>query len=165
MKRKLNLEVSLLEIILSIIIFAICCVVVVNCFIIARYTQIKANDKTIGIMKVQTILEYIKSSINIDEMNQYLTSEFDEINNNIYVNYYDKNWNNCGNSEKEYIVKVKLERNQIRSGEIISISVSSEKVKPYPFTDNKGENYPIILLSTNKWFSNLDFGGNDGERF
>lgn len=160
MKRKLKLEISLLEIILSIIIFAICCVVVVNCFIIARYTQIKANDKTVGIMKVQTILEYIKSSINIDEMNQHLISEFNEINNNTYANYYDENWNICGNDEKEYIIKAKLSKKQIKSGEIISISVSAEKVKPYPFIDkNKHENPPIILLSTNKYFSNLDLGG------
>ena len=42
----LNSKVSLLEIILSVIIFAAAGIIMLNCFGIARFTQIRANDKT-----------------------------------------------------------------------------------------------------------------------
>ncbi|MDD2494826.1 MAG: hypothetical protein PHE29_06490 [Tissierellia bacterium] len=157
MKNKLNLEVSLLEIILSILIFVICSVIVINCFIIARYTQIKANDKTIGIMKVQTTLEYIRSSRNIDEVNEYMIKEFQEVyyDNNIYINYYDKNWNICDKSEKEYIIKIKLENISIKSGKLINIQASAQKIKPYPLVDKNRDNSQITLISTNKFFPNF----------
>ena len=158
MKNKLNLEVSLLEIILSILIFTICSVIILNCFIIARYTQIKANDKTVGIMKVQTALEYIKSSKSMDEVYGYLLKEFqEEHSNNIYINYYDKNWMLCDKNNGEYIIRVKLENIMLKSGEMINIQASAEKLNPYPFIDKNNENTPITIINTNKLFSNMGF--------
>ncbi len=73
MKNKLsiNLEVSLVEIILSVLIFAAAGVIMLNCFAVARFTQIKANDKVTAGNIVQSDLEFIKSADDINEVNEF----------------------------------------------------------------------------------------------
>lgn len=168
MKNKLsiNLEVSLVEIILSVLIFAICGVVMLNCFFIARFTQVKANDKTIAIMKAQSAFEYIKSTKNSSEMNELLKSTYannyydDKNNSNVFVDYYDANWKSCNDIEKEYFIKIQVSDESINSGEMNSVNITIEKSKPYPFIDKvKDKAEPIISIETKKFFPNFELGG------
>lgn len=164
-KLSINLEVSLIEIILSVLIFAVCGVIMLNCFAIARFTQVKANDITKAGMKVQTAFEYIKSTKNSKEMNELLKSTYaynyyDDTNkNNVYVDYYDVNWNRCSNEEKEYSMILQVSKQLIGSGEMEDITITVEKSKPYPFA-NKSSNKiePISSIVTKKFFPNHTVG-------
>lgn len=168
MKNKLsiNLEVSLVEIILSVLIFAICGVVMLNCFFIARFTQIRANDKTIAVMKAQSALEYIKSSKSIDEMeemlkNTYKNNYYDEKKGkkNIYVENYNDDWNKCEEADREYFMEIDISNNVLKSGSIENISVNVKRVKPYPFIDSDKDEV-VISINSKKYFPYFMTGGN-----
>lgn len=158
----INLEVSLIEIILSVLIFAICGVIMLNCFAAARFTQVKANDITKAGIKVQTAIELVKSSKNQNEMEVLLSSIFsenyyDNISGNIiYVNYYDRNWNKSSKGENEYLVKALISEHSVTSGEMYDIYVTVDKMKPYPFIGKKDETESIYSVKTKKFFSSLN---------
>lgn len=135
-----------------------------NCFFIARFTQVKANDKTIAIMKAQSALEYIKSTKNSIEMNELIKSIFadnyydDKNNNYVFVDYYDDKWNKCSDNEKKYLIKLQVTNELINSGEMKNITVTIEKSKPYPFIDKiRDKVEPIISIKTKKFFPNFVF--------
>jgi len=160
-KISINLEVSLVEIILSVLIFAVCGVIMLNCFAIGRFTQVKANDKTQAGIKAQTIFEYIKSAENSAEMNQLLKDTFadscNDNNNFVYTDYYDVNWNRCNENEKEYFIIVLVSNELIQSGEMEDITITVEKLKPYPFVD-KDVKKIIFSITTKKFFPNFKIG-------
>ena len=163
-KLSINLEVSLVEIILSVMIFAICGVVMLNCFFIARFTQIKANDKTMAVMKVQSALEYIKSSKSIDEMDEILKDTYktncyyEKGKKNIYVENYDDDWNECEEIDREYFMEIDISDNALKSGNIENISVTVKRVKPYPFI-NSDKDEAVISINSKKYFPNFMTGG------
>ena len=134
-----------------------------NCFGMSRYTQIKANDKTIAIMKAQTVFEYIKSSKNSNEMDDILKSIFTSSsynqNNNqhIYVDYYDKDWNKCLVEKKVYFITLEVSNVEISTGDMNDIKVTVKKVKPYPFID-KVKDSSIISFETRKFFPKFLIG-------
>ena len=96
-KVSFNPMVSLSEIILSVSIFVVAGIIMLNCFAIARYTQIRANDKAMAGAIVQSDFEIIKSFDTADEMHEFLNNSYEsnKIANNTYVytKYYDENWN------------------------------------------------------------------------
>ena len=132
-KVSLNSKISLLEIILSVLIFAAAGIIMLNCFAIARFTQIRANDKAIAGAIIQSDFEIIKSLNTADEMNKFLNSyETKESGNiNTYTKYYDENW--IQGSGKEYAITIMIDHQNSSSGELVSINISAEKSKPYPF--------------------------------
>ncbi|MGB4438966.1 MAG: hypothetical protein WBJ13_07020 [Sedimentibacter sp.] len=163
MKNKLsiNLEISLVEIILSVLIFAAAGVIMLNCFAIARFTQIKANDKVTAGNIVQSDLEFIKSSANSNEVDKYLLNTYsvrhNYENNQLYIKYYDKNWNLCDDDEKEYIIGLDVSNSQVNSGEMKSLSIMAEKTEPYPFINNdEGKTVLIYSIDTKKFFPNFN---------
>lgn len=165
MKNKLsiNLEVSLVEIIMSIFIFAIAGVIMLNCFAIARFTQIKANDKVIASNIIQSDMELIrdtKNSIEIDEflLNTYTTSQDNE-NGHMYVKYYDHTWQTCDDDEKEYKISINILNVPVNSGEMKAINMVAEKIKPYPFVNNETNKSNSIFSIESKKFFPLNLGG------
>ena len=133
-----------------------------NCFGMARYTQVKANDKTMAIMKAQTVFEYIKASKNVNEMDEVLKSTFeisayDKVSNKYsYTDYYDKDWNKCDEVNKEYFITLLVSSEQSNTGDMKDIEVTVEKVKKYPFF-NKW-NPSIINFRTKMFFPNFLVG-------
>ncbi|MDF2616818.1 MAG: hypothetical protein K0Q47_1473, partial [Sedimentibacter sp.] len=105
-KLSINLEVSLVEIILSVLIFAVAGVIMLNCFAYAKYTQEKANDKVSASWLVQSDAEMIKSADTLDEAVIFLKKNHENKSNDgssdIYISYYDKDWNPCSEKEQEY---------------------------------------------------------------
>lgn len=162
MKNKLNinLEVSLVEIIFSILIFAIAGAIMLNSFIIARFTQIKTNDKVEALSIVQSQAEMIKYFKSTDEMFEYLSGSFNynetSENKNIFVNYYDKDWNLCNKKDNEFTVTVQISDIPFIYGEIKEINIISKKTKEYPIIDkNKEDEENIIFkINTKKFFPN-----------
>ena len=78
-KVSLNSKVSLLEIVLSALIFAVAGIIMLNSFAIARFTQVRANDKTLASSIIQSDLEIIKSLNSSDEMHEFLNEYYDII--------------------------------------------------------------------------------------
>ena len=124
-KVSFNPMVSLSEIILSVSIFVVAGIIMLNCFAIARYTQIRANDKAMAGAIVQSDFEIIKSFDTADEMHEFLNNSYEsnKIANNTYVytKYYDENWNQ-NYINKEYAVTVIISYKNSRSGNLIKIN-------------------------------------------
>ena len=158
-KVTLNSKVSLLEIILSVLIFAAAGIIMLNCFGIARFTQIRANDKAIAGAIIQSDFEIIKSFSSTDEiyefLNSYETKESGVINT--YTKYYDKNW--IQGSGNEYAVTIMIDLESSNSGEMVNINIFAEKEKPYSFIKTGGQQ--IYSIESKKFFP--FFGGKYGE--
>ncbi|NLK64250.1 MAG: hypothetical protein GX289_04060 [Tissierellia bacterium] len=149
-KVSLNSKVSLLEIVLSLLIFATAGIIMLNCFGVAKFTQIRANDKAIAGAIIQSDFEIIKSLSSIEELHEFLNSyEIRELKNTFtYTKYYDENWEQ-GNG-KEYAVTIVIEHEILKSGELININIFADKEKPYPFTNKGGQQ--IYSIESKKFF-------------
>lgn len=158
-KISLNSKISLLEIVLSVLLFAAASIIMLSCFGIARYTQIRANDKAIAGAIIQSEFEIIKSLNNTNEMHEFLDSSYEtkELGNSeIFIKYYDDEW--IQGNGNEYVLSIVLEYENFKSGELLNINISAEKEKPYPFI-KKGEKN-IYSIESKKFFA---FGGQNGE--
>lgn len=155
-KISINLEVSLVEIIFSILIFAIAGAIMLYCFAAARFIQIKANDKVEAGSIVQSNAEMIKSFVNSSDMNKYLSENFNfkttNENESIFINYYDKDWNLCDEESKVYLNTVNVIDVSYIYGEMKEISITAEKAKPYPFINNNNEMNDIFEIRTIKFY-------------
>lgn len=156
----INSEVSLVEIIMSILIFAIAGAIMLNCFGAAKFTQIKANDKVESGNIVQSIVEVIKSFDTNTEVDEYMAECFQILKTDetekIYVHYYDEYWNLCKNENdynKEYFITVKISDVFSDSGTLKRFIVSSEKITPYPFISKTEESCKLYEIETKKFFS------------
>lgn len=162
-KVSFNPMVSLSEIILSVSIFVVAGIIMLNCFAIARYTQIRANDKAMAGAIVQSDFEIIKSFDTADEMHEFLNNSYEsnKIANNTYVytKYYDENWNQ-NYINKEYAVTVIISEKNSRSGNLIKINISAEKEKPYNFIKKEGTEQ-IYSIESKRFFPVS--GGSYGE--
>ena len=150
-KISLNSKVSLLEIIFSVIIFAAAGIIMLNCFGIARFTQIRANDKAAAGAIIQSDIEIIKSLKNPTEMHEFLDDSYDDKSSDnpiTYTKYFDENW--VQGRGKDYTVTISVEEENINSGVLISISISAKKTKPYPFI-KKGV-HDVYLVESKKFF-------------
>lgn len=156
-----NLAVSLVEIVISILIFAIAGAIMLNSFAAAKFTQIKANDKVKAGYLIQSNAEMIDSFDSTNDMIEYLSTSFHfksvSENENIFINYYDKGWNLCDEENKEYIVTVKINNVLYPYGELKNINITSEKSYSYPFIDrNKDTQNVIYEIYTQKFFPNIE---------
>lgn len=155
-KFSLNLEVTLVEIIFSILIFVIAAVIMLNCFFIARFTQLKANDKVIAGNIVQSNIETIKSFNNIGDAEKFLIDNFQLFNNEqnvqTYINFYNKNWEISRENDYEYLLTLVVSEHFTDNGTIKNIELIAEKVKPYPFINKDNSNQFIYVIETNKFY-------------
>ncbi|WP_313344857.1 hypothetical protein [Sedimentibacter sp.] len=155
-KFSINLEVTLVEIILSVLIFAIAGVISLNCFFIARFTQIKANDKVIAGNLIQSNIEIIKSLNSSDEAEDFLLHNFkllkSENNVHTYINFYDKSWKLSNDVDNEYFITVNISDEFSNNGTLMDIELIAERIKPYPFLNKNNNNQAIYTIETNKFF-------------
>lgn len=157
-KFSINLEVTLVEIILSVLIFAIAGVISLNCFFIARFTQIKANDKVIAGNLIQSDIEILKSFNSSDESEEFLLQHFQllktESNVRTYINFYDKSWELSNEADKEYLITVNISDEFSNNGTLKDIEITAERIEPYPFINKANNNQPIYSIETKKFFPN-----------
>ena len=150
-KVSLNSKFSLVEIIFSVLIFAAAGIIMLNCFGIARYTQIRANDKAKAGAIIQSDFEIIKSLKSAEEMHEFLDSSYESKepeNTGSYTKYYDENWKQ--GKSRDYTVTIVIDREKFISGDLVSISISAEKEKPYPFI--KKDSREIYSIESKKFF-------------
>lgn len=157
-KFSINLEVTLVEIILSVLIFAIAGVISLNCFFIAKFTQIKANDKVIAGNLIQSDIEILKSFNSSGESEEFLLQHFQllktESNVRTYINFYDKSWELSNEADKEYLITVNISDEFSNSGTLKDIEITAERIEPYPFINKTNNNQPIYSIETKKFFPN-----------
>lgn len=130
-KISLNSKVSLLEIIFSVIIFAAAGIIMLNCFGIARFTQIRANDKAAAGAIIQSDIEIIKSLKNPTEMHEFLDDSYDDKSSDnpiTYTKYFDEKW--VQGRGKDYTVTISVEEENINFGVLVSISISAKRPNP-----------------------------------
>jgi len=163
MKNKIsvNLEVSLVEIIISILIFAIAGAIIFNCFALSRFTQLKANDMIFAGNIVQSGAEMIKSFDNMNEAEEYFTENYTDkneaINDITFINFYDKNWGVCDKEDEVYVVSITIANASINSRKLKDINITAKKSIPYPFID-KGKGITTLYeINTKKFFSDSDW--------
>lgn len=162
-KISVNLEVSLVEIILSVLIFAVSGAIMLSCFAAARFTQVKANDKVAAGNIVQSDAEMIKSFDDTYEMEEYLADNFKLLkksgNENIYISYYDKGWNICDEKSKEYSITLKVSDVSVNLGQMKEVNIRAERAESYPFINKSKEKTDYIYeIETSKFFPNYKYG-------
>ena len=164
MKNKLsiNLEVSLVEIIMSVLIFAIAGVIMINCFAYARFTQVKANDKVTAVFLVQSNVEMIKASETVNVAEQFLSENStlvdDSSKKKSYIKYYDKDWNLCSEDKNEYSMKITISNENLDYGHMMDVSITVEKSKMYPFIDKGSNSNAVFSVETMKFFPDIESG-------
>lgn len=155
-KVSINLELSLVEIIISILIFAVSGVIILNCFAAAKFTQIKANDMVTAGNIVQSTAEIIKSSNTIDEMNDYMAGNFNTVKSNgnsiSYIRYFSNTWTACSEHSSEYSIIIEINSSNRSSGTLKDIVITALKSKPYPFIDREHTNTVVYKIETKKFF-------------
>ena len=161
-KFSVNLEVTLVEIILSVLIFAIAGVISLNCFFMARFTQVKANDKVTAGNLIQSDIETIKSLESSAEVTDFLLNNFqilkNENNVSTYVNFYDKDWNLCEEGNNEYLVMISISDEFTANGTLTDIELVAERIKPYPFINKNNDSPSIYAVETSKFFPGYQRG-------
>lgn len=157
-KISINLEVSLVEIIISILIFAIAGAIMLTCFAMARFTQIKANDMIFAGNIVQSAAEMIKSFDDMEEAEKYFTENYavknEAVNGITFMNYYDKSWSICEKGNEAYFVSITIADSSINK--LKDIGITAKKIMPYPFIDKGKDISPLYKIETRKFF--LDSG-------
>lgn len=155
-KSTVNLEISLVEIILSIFIFAAAVVIILNCFAIAKFTEEKSNDKTKASFKAQSAFEYIKSAKNSKEMHDILQNNFlyeETVKNQssfIYTVYYDKSFIECSKESYEFKMIINTQTIKTNSGQLTNATIDVEKKDKYPFLKN--DDKKVYSISSKKFF-------------
>ena len=150
----------LVEILISIGIFAIAVVLTLQLFLLSSFLGHKTADTARAIFEVQNIAENIKSIKTEAEMEDYIKTdlnggiieEFDDNMNMYYSVYYDGGWNVTGSpDDAAYHLRIDMSRVTYSSGNLYNFVLELYKTDAYPFIDDKkveqNENYIPMLVS------------------
>ena len=140
----------LVEILVSIGIFAIAVVLTLQLFLLARFLGEKTSDTARAIFEVQNIAETIKTMKTDAEMENYIKEEL----NGATVLYYDYKWNPVNSEdEAEYFIKIDMSKDAYNTGGLYKFKLDMYKIEAYPFIDDnkaeEDENYIPLLVSVN----------------
>jgi len=118
----------LIEILISIGIFAIAVVLTLQLFLLAKFLGNKTSDTAKAIFEVQNIAENIKTMKTDAEIEDYIKNEL-----NGGIVYYDENWNII-ESEKEsvYSLQITMKMDAYNSGGLYKFQIELYKKEPYP---------------------------------
>lgn len=147
----------LVEILISIGIFAIAVILTLQLFLLASFLGHKTSDTAKAIFEVQNVAETIKTMKTDAEIENYINGELGG-----GIVYYDGDWNIINNKEEaEYNLEIIIETDSsYNSGELYKFNLNLYKIHPYPFIDDKkiekNENYIPVLVSVdaNKFILN-----------
>jgi len=139
----------LVEILISIGIFAIAVVLTLQLFLLAKFLGNKTADTARAIFEIQNVAENIKTMKTEAEMEKYIINDL-----NGYILYYDGNWNSVsGEKEAVFVLKIDMNKVEYDSGGLYNFVLDLYKTDSYPFIDEKklekDENYIPLLASVN----------------
>lgn len=123
----------LVEILVSIGIFAVAVVLSLQLFLLAKFLGDKTSDVAKAIFEAQSIAENIKTMRTEAEMENYFKSEL-----NGGDVYYDGGWEKTEKAENgAYSLKITKEKNEYGSGALYKFKIDIYRTDPYPFIDEK----------------------------
>ena len=150
----------LVEILISVGIFAIAVVLTLQLFLLAGFLGHKTADTARAIFEVQNVAENIKSMKTDAEMESFIKNEIggelpeDMSVHTNYVIYYDADWNNAGGAGgATYMLRIAMDKTAYNSGGLYNFILNLYKIDAYPFIDDKkiekNKDYIPELVSIN----------------
>ncbi|MCL1792910.1 MAG: hypothetical protein FWG34_03485 [Oscillospiraceae bacterium] len=123
----------LVEILVSIGIFAIAVVLSLQLFLLAKFLGNKTSDTAKAIFEAQGVAENIKAMRTEAEIEDYFSGELGG-----GAVYYDGKWEKTENAEEAaYNLKITKEKSGYGSGGLYRFKIEICKTEPYPFIDDK----------------------------
>jgi type II secretory pathway pseudopilin PulG len=123
----------LVEILISIGIFAIAVVLTLQLFLLAKFWGNKTSDTARAIFEVQNVAENIKSMQTEKDIENYIANKL-----NRGIIYYDGGWNIVdGESDAVYKMKIYISTAEYGSGSLYSFVLDFYRTEDYPFINNK----------------------------
>ena len=140
MNSKSSAATFFIEIMVSILFFAVCSVVIIQMFVISQNRSVQSSDMTYAIIQAKSILEQVKNSDGKD-----FSEQFDNINKITDSEYEIPLKNNEGEMvEKSFTANMKLSETPEQNG----------KNSQYVVTIKKNSN-EIFALETSKYTPNF----------
>jgi len=140
----------LVEILISIGIFAIAVILTLQLFLLAKFLGNKTSDTAKAIFEVQNVAETIKTMKTDAEIEDYIKNDL-----NGGILYFDENWDIInGETNAAYNLKIAMEIDDTYdSGNLYKFKLDLYKLDPYPFIDDKkvekNKDYVPELVSVN----------------
>lgn len=149
----------LVEIIISIGIFAVAVVLTLQLFLLAKFLGDKTSDMARAIFEIQNVAENIKLLKTDEEIENYIKNDVGNTDENGYYNlYYDGNWQHADlYSDAVFVMKIALNKeDDYTAGDLYNFRLDLYRAEPYPFIDDKyvknmknDEEYFSLLASVN----------------
>ena len=129
----------LVEILISIGIFAVAVVLTLNVFLLAKFLGDRTSDTARAIFELQNVAENIKTMETDAEMESYIKNELNgDISDGVYILYYDEHWSLINGGEKAaFSMKIEMDRDAYDSGGLYRFRLDFYKMEPYPFINEK----------------------------
>ena len=129
----------LVEILISIGIFAVAVVLTLQLFLLASFLGDKTSDTAMAIFEVQNVAETIKSVKSGAELEQYISEILGAAESpGGYTVYYDESWNIIGAAgDAEFMMKITNEGvDEYGSGSLYKFTLDFYRSAAYPFIDD-----------------------------
>ena len=138
----------LVEIIISIGIFAVAVVLTLQLFLLAKFLGDKTSDTARAIFEIQNIAENIKLLKTDAEIENYIYTD------KVYFGYYDSEWQKTlSEDDAAFIMKIDMDKDGYASGNLYKFTLELYKADPYPFINDKNvkidSEYKPLLASIN----------------
>ena len=147
----------LVEILISIAIFAVAVVLTLQLFLLAKFLGDKTSDVAKAIFEAQSVAETIKAMQTEAEIEDYFDNEL-----NGGTVYYNGVWEKTGSADLAvYNLKITKEKDDYKFGGLYKFKIEIYKIEPYPFIDDKKlENDldyipALVSVEAGKFLSNL----------
>jgi len=148
----------LVEILISVGIFAIAVVLTLKLFLLASFLGHKTADTARAIFEVQNIAENIKSMKTDAEIENFIKNEIggempNDAEHIIYVIYYDADWNVAVEKGATYNLRIDLMKQTFSASSMYYFTLDLYKNDAYAFIDDKktekNKDYTPLLVSIN----------------
>jgi len=155
----------LVEIIISIGIFAIAVVLTLQLFLLAKFLGDKTSDTARAIFEIQNVAENIKLLKTDAEIENYIKTDVGNPDENgLYNLYYDDGWKRVDlYSNAVFVMKIDMNKDSYGAGDLYNFNLDLYKSEPYPFINDKDvkndTDYFPLLASVNT--SNFITGGTE----
>jgi type II secretory pathway pseudopilin PulG len=135
-KNKSKVNIFLIELIIVILIFAISAAIIVNLFAAASKVNRESRDKSVSLIKIESIIEEYKSFEYAIEGNDYLESLG-------FPKLYDKDWiETTDETQAVYSIVLLSSQKKYGSGSVFTINLTSfEKDNGKELINLKGSKY------------------------
>jgi len=144
----------LVEILISIGIFAVAVVLTLQLFLLASFLGDKTSDTAMAIFEVQSVAETIKSMQSGAELEKYISEELGAAEfYDGYIIYYDANWSVTASEDSAFFMMAIKDRGRedYGSGSLYKFTLDFYRTAAYPFIDERkleeDETYIPLLVS------------------